>query len=197
MKNLFEENLNLAYHVVHKCFPASYQDDDVKQHALIGLWKASQRFDPNLNIAFSTFAFRVIYNELAVYFRKNNRHVYVSLDTPLSEEEEDLTLLDTLADPTTPEDIDDDIDFWDRFNKVYKVLNPRQLYVLKQTISGYSQDEIAEQLALKRASISHIVRHIRAMLKGEKPIKYTTSWGRFEPKPPKTAPKKDLKGIRK
>ena len=79
-EDLFNENTKLVYHVLHTKFQGSdthidvYDYEDIVQIANIGLWKACITFDPDKKIAFSTYASKVIYNEILQIFRKCKKY---------------------------------------------------------------------------------------------------------------------------
>ena len=71
MQPRFEENINLAYYVARR-FKRRVQPqdhEDLEQVALVGLWKACQRFDPERGTKFSTFAVPYISGEIQKWIR--------------------------------------------------------------------------------------------------------------------------------
>jgi RNA polymerase sigma-B factor len=66
---LVEENQGLVEYYVKRYSRRGVATDDLRQLALLAIVQASERFDPELGIAFSTFAGRTIEGELKRYFR--------------------------------------------------------------------------------------------------------------------------------
>lgn len=66
---LVEEHLGLAYHLAGRYHRSGADEDDLRQVAFLGLVKAVDRFDPDRDVAFSTFAGRTIEGELKRHFR--------------------------------------------------------------------------------------------------------------------------------
>lgn len=73
---LFEENKRLAFFTIKKYFKhLKVEKEDLEQHALIGLFLASKRFDETRGTKFNTFAVKYIYGEIMRYLRDLNFQV--------------------------------------------------------------------------------------------------------------------------
>ncbi len=72
--------LPLARHLARRYGRGSDQLDDLAQVASLGLLKAIDRFDPNREIAFTSFAVPTIVGELKRYFRDKGWSVRVPRD---------------------------------------------------------------------------------------------------------------------
>lgn len=66
---LIEAHQGLAAHLARRFANRGEQLDDLKQVAFVGLLKAVERFDPDRNLEFSTFATATIEGELKRHFR--------------------------------------------------------------------------------------------------------------------------------
>jgi RNA polymerase sigma-B factor len=66
---IVEQNQGLADYYVKRYSRRGVASDDLRQLALLAIVQASERFDPELGIAFSTFAGRTIEGEMKRYFR--------------------------------------------------------------------------------------------------------------------------------
>ena len=66
---LVEENRRTADYFVRRYSRRGVPDDDLRQIGLMALVHAVERFDPEVGVAFSTFASRTIDGELKRYFR--------------------------------------------------------------------------------------------------------------------------------
>lgn len=68
---LVQDNLKLVFDVLNRKYPWLAYDEDVISVGNLGLCKAAMTFDPEKGFAFSTFAWRVILNEIRMYLRKD------------------------------------------------------------------------------------------------------------------------------
>jgi len=66
---LVEQNRGLADYFVKRYARRGVADDDLRQVALLAIVHAVERFDPEIGVAFSTFASRTIEGEIKRYFR--------------------------------------------------------------------------------------------------------------------------------
>jgi RNA polymerase sigma-B factor len=74
---LVERHMGLAAHVARRFGRRGPSDDDLRQVAFLALVKAVDRFDPERNVAFSTFAGRTIEGEIKRHFRDHTWTVRV------------------------------------------------------------------------------------------------------------------------
>lgn len=93
---LVEENLHVAEYFVTRYSRRGVPADDLRQIALVAVINAVERFDPEVGVAFSTFASRTIEGELKRYFRDRTWSVRPprraqELHLELRRAEEDLT----------------------------------------------------------------------------------------------------------
>ena len=147
---LFEENIRMAYHVASRFTPNTIVDmDDIKQLALIGLFKACQNYKDGLGFKFSTYAYKVMRNEILKELTKHN--VYDSI------EEMEYDVADESCNPE-----EEYIGSLQRFSSV---LTDQEYKVVLLTVQGYSQNEISLRLNLSQSQISRI------FIKAKKKIK--------------------------
>lgn len=84
---LIIDNIPLAYYMVHKYYPTFSKDDDIIQAALLGLTKASEKFDERKG-KFSTYAGVIIRNEIARELKRRlKEQANISLDMLLEGEQ--------------------------------------------------------------------------------------------------------------
>lgn len=69
-KERYARNERLAYYVLSKRFPWLKSDEDAKQTAFLGLWKACLKYDASRGVPFAGYAKRVIRRELIDMLRK-------------------------------------------------------------------------------------------------------------------------------
>ena len=68
------DNMNLVHYIVHKHFPQYITNQDVIQNGYVGLIKAIDSFDESAGNAFSTYAARCLFNEIAMDLRRQNKY---------------------------------------------------------------------------------------------------------------------------
>ena len=147
---LFEENIRMAYHVASRFTPNTIVDvDDIRQLALIGLYKACLNYKDGLGFKFSTYAYKVMRNEILKELTKHN--VYDSI------EEMEYDVADESCNPE-----EEYIGSLQRFSSV---LTDQEYKVVLLTVQGYSQNEISLRLNLSQSQISRI------FIKAKKKIK--------------------------
>ena len=66
-----EENLKLVHYVLKRFRDRGAEYDDLYQYGCMGLLKAIDRFDPQYNVRFSTYAVPVILGEIRRLFRES------------------------------------------------------------------------------------------------------------------------------
>ena len=82
-EQLFYNNLELAYFTLWKHYPTFAQDEDLKQEAVLGLWKACLTYDESKS-KFSTYAVSCMLNKMKVWLRDRSKHPdTVSLSSPV------------------------------------------------------------------------------------------------------------------
>lgn len=79
--DLVERHMGLAAHVARRFARRGPSDDDLRQVAFLALVKAVDRFDPERDVAFSTFAGRTIEGEIKRHFRDHTWTVRVPRST--------------------------------------------------------------------------------------------------------------------
>lgn len=102
---LIEENINLAYKVAiiyKKKFGNFMELEELQSLCFLGLTKAANTYDYSKNIAFSTYAYTIMKNEIMYFWKKNKNNYTISLSTNTTE---NLTLQDNIADTFNLEDI--------------------------------------------------------------------------------------------
>lgn len=143
-EQLFLENKNLAYHVLHRNYPSYGQNEDMQQEALLGLWKACLTYSSNKG-QFSTYAGQCVLNQIRGALRGSVKHPEtVSLNHPMGSA--GATLEDLIEDhcPGTDEGL---IDL-----KVFLAgLPERELKLIQLSIAGFTQEEIGKRLGRSRA----------------------------------------------
>lgn len=159
-EEMFNKNIRLAYKIANK-YRANYSEEfeDIKQLALIGLWKAVTRY--NDKNALSTFAYVVIQNEINLYLRKIKKSVkIISMNAEI---EDNLTLGDMLQAEDGVEELLDYIEQKEIekvLNEVLESKNETYQNVYELYRQGYRQHQIAEMVEMSQANVSRIISKI-------------------------------------
>ena len=155
-EELYFKNEPLVYYVLNKKFPMNRLDDDFKQIARLGLWKACLRYDENKG-KFSTYAVPAIENEIKRELRKMSmKPIETSLDALIRDTSDDADKL-TISGVCMSEQ---DVEFLDT-TWVDKELTDRQKRILSLLYDGMAQTEIAKEIGISQAMISREVSKIR------------------------------------
>lgn len=168
---LFNENQKLVTFVlkpiIHKT-PKTFRRqhyEDMKQEALMGLYKACKNFDESKGYTFSTYAAKSIKGEVLSYIEKQcrSRRIIgnlptISLDALVEGEEGDLSLAEVFG-REDPESI-----VWIFTDKR---LDDRQKTICKLLSEGYNQREIGEKLGISGSMVSRHVQKIKEILRKE------------------------------
>ena len=142
-EEMFNKNINIAYKIANR-YLVNYANEyeDIKQVALMGLWKAVLTF--NDTHAFSTYAYTVISNEINMYLRtikKNNSTISLK-----QEVKENITLEDILADKNNYiEKLENSLDIENYIVQIKNSkLKEKEKIVFELSLRGYKQDKIAK-----------------------------------------------------
>lgn len=157
---LYFANEKLIYQVLKKRYPKSFFDDDLRQVASIGLWRACVTYNEDIS-KFSTYAYKCIQNELAQYFRSlsaksrnSSEYTIVSLDKPADFLDSDTASFADLIIGTT------DIDYVD-FDGFWKSLTSDERMIVTKIINGKTQREIANELMVSQTTVSRHMGKVR------------------------------------
>ena len=160
VESIIREHIKLTYFTINEYFPNYSKDDDVKQIALIALWKAVEKFDKEKDVSFSTFAITVIKNEIFNYLKTDKEFKYkiviISLDNDfnLSRIENPLLLQQVLS---------SEIDL----QAFFENLSGEEKEICFYISQGIMQTIIAEKLNLSQSTITRRLANIRRKLEKE------------------------------
>lgn len=162
MKNerLVTDNVKLVHSVINRLFPAHRGNDDVIAEGMLGLVKAANAFDKDASVAFSTYAFCIIRNEIVNYLRRERQFDDVmSLDEPLGDDGEgnEVTLGDTIA----SEDSIESLGTTSALDRVFSTLSERDKVIVVLTLRGYMPSEIAEKVGTGTPNVRRVLRNVR------------------------------------
>lgn len=149
--------------------------DDLIQEGMIGLFKAICDYDPHKDTTFKSFATLCVTRQVSTAFKAVSRQKHIPLNTSISlsipisqkgneEDEEGITLLDTIKNTTsmTPEDemiSKENLEVLN--NQMKKVLSKLEWQVLSLYISGKNYQEIAKELNKAPKSIDNALQRIK------------------------------------
>ena len=163
-EEMFNKNIKIAYKIANR-YLINYANEyeDIKQIALMGLWKAVSTFD-NTH-AFSTYGYTVISNEINCYLRTVKKHYNtISLKQEIKE---DITLEDVLADKNNYiEKLENSLDIENYISQIRNSkLKEQEKIVFELTLKGYKQRQIAKIIGCSQAEVSRKIRKLRFKIK--------------------------------
>ncbi|MBQ8094530.1 MAG: RNA polymerase sporulation sigma factor SigH [Clostridia bacterium] len=144
--------------------------DDINQEGMIGLYKALQEFDPERSATFSCYAELKIQNQVmsAVRATSRQKHIplnyYVSLQTPVYEDGNPRTLMDTLVEQKNVDPMElligqEDLDSIEQH--LLPLLSPLERDVFYAYVEGKSYQEIANSLGRSTKSIDNTIQRLK------------------------------------
>lgn len=159
-EELLKENTHLVHFVMRRQFPSLAGDQDIAQEGLIGLWRASLKYDGREGVKFSTFAIPCIRNAILMELRKRRRLPNsVSFDAPLGGDDDDtFSLSDVLSDPAAAA-FEANI-FTDDF---IQRLHPKDRQLVELRMAGLKQSTIGDAIGISQVMVSRRLRKIRAL----------------------------------
>lgn len=162
---LVTKNIKLAYMLANRYYKMNNEKvefEEIRSVSLLGLVKAADNFDESKGLAFSTFAFTCIKNEILMYIRSNKKYTHTSIYSQINE---DIVLEDTLSDiHNMEENILNNLEI----NLLYKYIN--QLPELEKNVilyhlQGKTTTEIGKILKYSQPQISRLyhraLNHLR------------------------------------
>ena len=166
MNEMFNKNVNIAYKIANKYrtnYPEEYED--IKQVALLGLWKAIQCYNPKW--ALSTIAYKTIFNNINFYLRSVKKHKdndFSMYTVVCTDDKSELTVEDLIPDNTDHIGVMlCNIDVQHAFDRLN--LSEIEEDFLDFKKQGLSQSEIGKKLDKSQAQISRIQTSLRKRFK--------------------------------
>ena len=147
--------------------------EDIVQEGMIGLFKAFRDFRPDKLASFHAFAELCVTRQIitAIKTATRQKHIplnsYVSLNTPISEEESDRTLMDVITEetPSNPEEmLIDREDLSVIEGRIGSLLSDLEKQVLVRYVEGKSYVEISEEMNRHVKSIDNALQRIKRKL---------------------------------
>lgn len=171
-EDIFNANIKIAYKIAN-AYKINYPNEfeDIKQIALIGLWKAICTYNQKYKL--STYAYKVISNEINLYLRNAKKHFnLISLNTLIiGSDDNSIELQDILP---SKESIDEDIinkietdNLHLAIQNIYNNLTDRDKEVYKLLLQGKTQNDIAKIFKISQACVCRIQQRINIKIKNE------------------------------
>lgn len=173
---LIEHNLRLVVYVAKRFETNSFNLEDLISIGTMGLIKAISTFKFDKNIKLATYASRCIENEILMFLRKKSRmRIEVSLDEPLSSDDEgnELLLSDILSNDVY--EVSENLLEQERQDKLQVALislkqREREILEMRFGLSGkeeLTQKEVADLLGISQSYISRLEKKILKKLKNK------------------------------
>ena len=173
---LIEHNLRLVVYVAKRYETDTFNLEDLVSIGTLGLIKAINTFKQDKNIKLATYASRCIENEILMYLRKKSRmRIEVSLDEPLSQDDEgnELLLGDVLSNDVY--EVNDTLLKQERQERLLESLailkdREKEILELRFGLNGkeeYTQKEVADMLGISQSYISRLEKKILKKLKNK------------------------------
>lgn len=159
-EEMFNKNIKLAYKIANK-YRINHSDEfeDIKQIALIGLWKAVTCYNGKNTL--STFAYVVIQNEINLYLRNSKKSVKaISINT---EFKENVTIEDILqADDSIEEFLDcvEQEEIKQVLNEILESESKTNKQIYEMHRQGYKQNPISVATGTSQANVSRTISKI-------------------------------------
>lgn len=181
-RKLVEENMKLVPFIIGRYFGSiRQQDDDMMSVGYMALCFAALKFDPSRGIKFSTYAARVIINEMRDYAAQKFKAV---IQTGMSETSLNIRPFDDDEDEIIDTIVDTDVDIE---KEVFSKMTRDELRELAPLLSrryfdGYSVNEIAREKRISKQAISYKMtvegRRLKDKLSAYNPSIPVTAWTR-------------------
>lgn len=167
-ESLITNNMRLAISVAQKF---GYEED-YESLAMLGLIRAADTFDMDKGACFSTYAARVIQNQILMYLRKCKRQIQaISYETVVAGTEETLAVKDTLSyEDEQLMRLEQSEQIAELYNVVHS-LPDREckiiclLYGIGEKV--HTQKQVAERLGISQSYISRLEKSILKKMKSK------------------------------
>lgn len=158
-EKLIMDNLNLAYDLAWKYFNKCgklIEFEELKSISLLGLTKAAKTFNLKFTISFSTYAYKVICNEILMFIRQNQQYFKpdISLDKGINTVNSTKLLYDILPDENNViNELENQLEI-EYMNKMILELPDRLQNIIKYYLDGYTMIEIGKLLNISQPQVS-------------------------------------------
>lgn len=158
-EDLILNNLNLAYKVAYKYsikFGNLVELEELQSLCFIGLTKAAKNFNKDLNYEFSTFAWKVMQNEIYSYISKNkDTFKNISFSKEIGDGGE---LQDIIKDDFDWDQYIEDSIYISYLHKFISELSDKEQFIINSYLSGLSMPKIAKNLNVSTSYIQQVYK---------------------------------------
>lgn len=180
LKKLVEQYLPLANKLAFqkkKNLPKHIDIEDLRSAAYLGLVEAANRYNPDVGVNFSTFAYPRINGAIIDYlrdlgwFKKGNSHYILSLDS--SESGYECTLSDTIKAKKESNDC------MEILEEISRNLDDQAKSVLKHYfIDELSMQEVGDKFGVSEGRISQLIKEYKSRICSECDKDFVFEFGR-------------------
>ena len=164
------ENMGIAHRIANDYIKKgnAFEYEDLRQICYLGLVKAAKTYENGHYTAFTTYAYKVIQNEIYMNLRKwKKKGNDVSIYTQIAEKDGDETyLIDVFTSDT---DIEDEVIDKDYKQLLKKAINTKlkglEKDVLNLKVAGKKEQEIAERLGISQSYANRVAKRAVNKLK--------------------------------
>ena len=149
--------------------------DDMIQYALLQCWASKNKYD-KVKGDVKSFTASIIYNSYNLYIRDNiykHKDKLTSIDTNISNEEENTTLAETMGMIDTKYQDIECIELLKEFDNVIEIrntnkfnkINTEELHmIINLLVEGYNKSEIAKTLNVSNVTINRKIKIIKSII---------------------------------
>lgn len=145
-----------------KSLNQNLQDEDLFSIGIIGLMKAINSYDVNKGFEFSSYAIKVIRNEILMSFRKKTVPISFSLDEPCALENGESVSYGEMI--SCEKNFEEDILSRHNLQESFSGLSERDRWIIGLRIQGKTQREISCIFGLSRSYVSRIIKGVREQI---------------------------------
>jgi len=172
---LIKHNLRLVFYIT-KRYENEYYKDDLDSIGIMGLIKSINTFDIEKGYEFTTYASKVINNEILMFFRKENKYIQVdSFEKTIGHDKNgnELSLNDILADENS--DFTEQYDLTEEemlIRRAVKKLPEKERNIIEMHFGfngnkPHTQKEIAQILNFSQSYVSRLITKILPEVKSK------------------------------
>ena len=150
-------------------YSLSVDMQELRQEALLGFSDALYSYTDDKEATLATFISLCVERKVDNYIKKHSTKKMRMLKEILSLDDqvaEDISLMDTIADTSSPEEIlQDEEEYKTLVNKIKERLSPQEMEVYKLLLHNFTYEDIASILNYSIKQVYDFVYHIRKKIK--------------------------------
>ena len=153
-KQLAESNMKLVWGVIHRKFPWLAENEDVVSVGNLALCKAAQTYEPGKGIAFSTYAWTVIKNDICGFIRKDVKikgHERTPQADSFGDEDDDTDIFDYIGDEDKGFE---SFEISEDFENVISELPEKWQIIVRGIMCGKTFQKIANEMGISKQYVN-------------------------------------------